>query len=159
MKLEGKNAYIQLMDDSVEIGPKGWRGFGAQRGVVRVNYSDIKGLEFIPAGFLSFGFLKIISAEGAVVQGQSKYGRKGDLMADPFAVAFAKSDTAKFEEVRDRLEELIKTCKKRDDSNSPQVNNVNDIPSQIEQLSKLKDSGVLTEEEFNTKKAELLAKM
>ena len=34
-----------------------------------------------------------------------------------------------------------------------------DIPSQIQKLASLKDAGILTEEEFATKKAELLAKM
>ncbi len=34
-----------------------------------------------------------------------------------------------------------------------------DIPSQIEKLAALRDSGVLTEEEFQTKKAELLSRM
>ena len=33
------------------------------------------------------------------------------------------------------------------------------IPDQIKKLSELKDAGILTEDEFNTKKAELLAKM
>ena len=34
-----------------------------------------------------------------------------------------------------------------------------DIPAQIQKLASLKDAGILTEEEFTTKKAELLAKM
>ncbi len=34
-----------------------------------------------------------------------------------------------------------------------------DIPSQIEKLAALRDSGILTEEEFQTKKAELLSRM
>lgn len=34
-----------------------------------------------------------------------------------------------------------------------------DIPAQIQKLASLKDAGILTEEEFATKKAELLAKM
>ena len=34
-----------------------------------------------------------------------------------------------------------------------------DIPTQIQKLASLKDAGILTEEEFSTKKAELLAKM
>ena len=34
-----------------------------------------------------------------------------------------------------------------------------DIPTQIQKLASLKDAGILTEEEFATKKAELLAKM
>lgn len=35
----------------------------------------------------------------------------------------------------------------------------NDIPEQIEKLSQLKNSGILTEDEFNSKKAELLARL
>lgn len=37
--------------------------------------------------------------------------------------------------------------------------NSNDIPSQIQKLSELKDQGILTEEEFLNKKNDLLAKM
>ena len=147
------------MDDKVEIGPQGWRGFGGQRGVVRVLYADIKGVELTPAGLMSFGFFKVIAAEGAVVQGGNKYGRKGDLMADPYAVAFAKSDTSKFEEVRNKLEELIQDHKNQNATVASQANNTNDIPSQIQQLSTLKDSGILTEEEFQQKKSDLLSKM
>ncbi|HAB61590.1 MAG TPA: hypothetical protein DCE48_13020 [Lachnospiraceae bacterium] len=35
----------------------------------------------------------------------------------------------------------------------------NDIPEQIEKLSQLKNSGILTEDEFNSKKTELLARL
>jgi len=38
-------------------------------------------------------------------------------------------------------------------------NESNDIPSQIEKLSNLKEKGILTEEEFDSKKQELLAKI
>ena len=42
----------------------------------------------------------------------------------------------------------------------PQVVNVEtDIPSQIKKLAELKDQGILTEDEFTSKKSELLAKM
>lgn len=46
---------------------------------------------------------------------------------------------------------------------NPKVENNNigntDIPSQIQKLSELKDQGILTEDEFNLKKTELLSKM
>ena len=41
-------------------------------------------------------------------------------------------------------------------SNQGSVNVVDDIPSQIKKLSDLKDSGVLSVEEFEAKKKELL---
>jgi len=39
------------------------------------------------------------------------------------------------------------------------INNVQSIPKQIRQLSLLKEDGILTENEFNTKKAQLLEKL
>jgi hypothetical protein len=156
MKVEGKNAYLEILEDKVEIGPQGWRGFGGQRGVVRVNAEDIKAVELTPPGLMSFGFLKVVAAEGAVQQGAHSYGRKGDLMADPYAVAFAKSDSKKFEEARDNVEKLVKSVKS---AVNPPQDLSQDIPAQLEKLASLKESGILTEEEFATKKAELLAKM
>lgn len=51
----------------------------------------------------------------------------------------------------------------KEKSNTPQVvvrqESQDDIPSQLEKLAKLKDMGILTEDEFSAKKAELLAKM
>ena len=48
-------------------------------------------------------------------------------------------------------------------SNSGQSNNIqivqDDIPSQIKKLSDLRDQGILTDDEFSVKKAELLSKM
>jgi hypothetical protein len=47
----------------------------------------------------------------------------------------------------------------KSNSSSAQIQEEVDIPSQIRKLSALKDEGILTEEEFNTKKSELLNKM
>ncbi len=45
-------------------------------------------------------------------------------------------------------------------SSSPvQINTEIDIPSQIRKLSLLKDEGILTEEEFSSKKSDLLSRM
>ncbi len=42
---------------------------------------------------------------------------------------------------------------------APALAPVEDIPAQIQKLAALRDQGILTEEEFTSKKAELLAKM
>lgn len=44
-------------------------------------------------------------------------------------------------------------------SSAPATNSPVDIPEQLRQLASLHDSGILTESEFETKKAELLARM
>ena len=67
---------------------------------------------------------------------------------------FAGVNKNEISDFRDELEKLRNKVK-----NSESEGSSNDIPSQIKKLSELKESGILTEDEFNTKKAELLAKM
>jgi len=157
MKQEGKNAYVELFEDKVEIGPKGWRG--AHRGIVRVGYSEIKGIELTPAGLLTFGFLKIIVSEGSVAQGNSTWGRKGDLMNDPFAVAFEKSDMKSFDQLRNKLESLVQESKNLKKSIPKSEDSSNDLMEKIKSLAALKESGFITEEEFQQKKTDLLSRM
>jgi hypothetical protein len=48
---------------------------------------------------------------------------------------------------------------KQAEKSAPTAASTDDIPAQIEKLSKLKDSGAITQEEYNRKKTELLNKM
>ena len=61
-------------------------------------------------------------------------------------------DVQKFVEyVRSKIEDTA-------EGNTPSKRTL-DIPDQIRKLAELKDQGILTEEEFESKKKELLAKM
>ena len=54
------------------------------------------------------------------------------------------------------------TLQEPDDTNTfqnPKTNNGLDIPEQIKKLAELKEEGILTEEEFQTKKTELLSRL
>ena len=63
-----------------------------------------------------------------------------------------KSAAQKFvEHVRSKIEDTAQ-------SNAPSESTL-DLPDQIRKLAELKDQGILTEEEFESKKKELLAKM
>ena len=63
-----------------------------------------------------------------------------------------ESDVQKFVEyVRFKIEDTV-------ESNAPPEPTL-DLPDQIRKLAELKDQGILTEEEFESKKKELLAKM
>jgi len=61
-------------------------------------------------------------------------------------------DVAKLKAVIEEQQSLIQQSNNRKDTSD-------DIPAQIQKLASLKEAGILTEEEFATKKAELLAKM
>ena len=60
-----------------------------------------------------------------------------------------------FDEVYESLEATRDSLKAASDANPTAVS----IPEQIKQLAELRDAGVLTDEEFTTKKAELLQRM
>jgi len=64
-------------------------------------------------------------------------------------------DKALFEKAHDELEKL----RDKPSATSPQSAVVEDVPSQIKKLSELKDAGILTQDEFDQKKNELLARM
>ena len=70
------------------------------------------------------------------------------------AVKDKKLVDSTLEYIDDLLSNLFK-----ESSNNVIIDNSKDIPSQIEKLSALKEKGIITEEEFNIKKTELLAKM
>ena len=55
-----------------------------------------------------------------------------------------------------RRNDILDRIKKSEGGAKPVAD---DIPAQLEKLAKLKEAGILTEEEFNAKKADLLAKM
>lgn len=147
--LKGKYTSITILESSVKIEPDGWGGKLLIRPTVDIPFDHIKGVELKKPGLMTYGFLTIIVSDG------TKYvKRKMDLMKDPYSVPFDKKRTKDFEEMRDKLNSILNSKT----SNSSQSSSP-DILEQIEKLSKLKDSGILTEEEFNTKKEELLKKL
>jgi len=71
------------------------------------------------------------------------------------AVLFKSKDYSSFKLFQEKVEELMGEV---GTSSSTIVNEVS-IPDEIKKLSDLKDQGILTEEEFQTKKTDLLNKM
>ena len=71
--------------------------------------------------------------------------------------SYAKKDNI-YALAQDPSEKILLAFKKQISLTSQSSENVN-IPEQIKKLSDLKDSGILTVEEFESKKAELLSRM
>ena len=149
--LKGKNSTITILENSIKIEPRGWRGTLGGRSIVEVPFDKIKGVEFLKPNLLMFGFLSIIVGDGSKYTSSNK---RTELMGDPYSVPFSKKQLKEFEEMRDKINSILNSK----NSNSSQSSSP-DVLEQIEKLSKLKDSGVLTENEFNTKKEELLKKL
>ena len=98
------------------------------------------------AGLLSFGIAIVL-----VVAYRRLY--QGRPLTGPEAFKFPERGIGldRFRERRARMEQLL-----RQQQHAQQQQHVDDINEQIRKLAELHDEGVLTDEEFETKKRELL---
>jgi len=92
-----------------------------------------------------------------VIEYVDKEQKKQTLRVEMLTGTTIYNQAAKCKEFMDllRRENILDRLKKGSDS----AGGGNDILAQIEKLSKLKESGILSEDEFNQKKAKLLSKL
>lgn len=93
-----------------------------------------------------------------VIEYNDKDNRKATLRIEMLTGVTIYNQAAKCKELFDllRRNDILDRLKKSEGGNK---SGGDDVLAQIEKLSKLKEAGVLTEEEFNSKKADLLAKL
>ncbi|MGN0473260.1 MAG: SHOCT domain-containing protein [Lachnospiraceae bacterium] len=93
-----------------------------------------------------------------VLEYNDKDGKKATLRVEMLTGVTIYNQAAKCKELMDvlRRNDILDRIKKSEGGAKPVTD---DIPAQLEKLAKLKEAGILTEEEFNAKKADLLAKM
>ena len=93
-----------------------------------------------------------------VLEYNDKDGKKATLRVEMLSGVTIYNQAAKCKELMDvlRRNDILDRIKKSEGGAKPVAD---DIPAQLEKLAKLKEAGILTEEEFNAKKADLLAKM
>ena len=93
-----------------------------------------------------------------VLEYTDKEGKKATLRVEMLTGVTIFNQVAKCKELMDllRRNDILDKIKKGEGGAQPVAD---DIPAQLEKLAKLKEAGILTEDEFNAKKAELLAKM
>ena len=92
-----------------------------------------------------------------VIEYNDQSNQKATLRVEMLTGTTIYTQAAKCKEFMDilRREDILDKLKKNEQNSG----GGDDIIAQIEKLSKLKDSGILSEEEFATKKTELLAKL
>lgn len=93
-----------------------------------------------------------------VIEYTDKNNRKQTLRVEMLTGTTIYNQAAKCKEFMAllRREDILDKIQAK---NAPAGNGGNDVLAQIEKLAKLKDAGVLSEEEFASKKAELLTKL
>jgi hypothetical protein len=119
------------------------------------DYRNIGGVE-VRTGW-SQGEMQIINPSMPSSQG-NRNKDKVKIAETPNGVVFAKGNAKWFEAFAGKVRERVGMTHVAPNSASA-IPSAPSIPEQIKQLAELHSTGVLTEEEFATKKAELLARM
>ena len=147
----GQTGTIEFDGQAVVIRRDSLRARGIfGKGEKRIPISSITAVQFKQAGF-SQGFIQLTIAGGS----EGTAGRRGrvqEAFTDENSVVFLKKASADFELVRDAINAAIAAP-------SAPAQAAPDLPAQLQQLAVLRDQGILTEDEFQAKKADILGRM
>ncbi|MBT2680016.1 SHOCT domain-containing protein [Bacillus sp. ISL-35] len=149
MEAMGINGQLELTGNKIVIKRKGMMAKMTQglKGDKEILVKQISSIQIKKAGALTNGYIQF-SFSG----GKENKGGLMDATKDENTIMFNKKQMADFEKIKQAIEEKI------DQLSNPSVVNVNqlDAADQIKKLADLRDSGILTEDEFNAKKKQLL---
>jgi len=148
MEAKGVNGQLEFTGNKIAIKRKGMLAKMTQglKGDKEILIKQISSIQFKPAGALTNGYIQF-----AFSGGKENKGGLFDATQDENAIMFNKKQMKEFEEIKSAIEEKINSL------NQPIIQSAPiDIADQIKKLADLRDSGILTEEEFNAKKKQLL---
>ena len=168
------NGYRQVMSDVIEVEGHGGtlttfdgrtitilrKGFLARttvgKGEKQIPLAHLTAVQFKPAGRLINGFIQFTVGGG--IEPRSSFGHQTmDAVTDENSVVFTHAQSKAFEDLRDAVQAAL--VEYHHSTRLPQTPAPDAIPEQIKQLADLRDSGALTDAEFEAKKAELLGRM
>lgn len=148
MEAKGVNGQIELLENKVRIKRKGVMGFLTQglKGDKDILISQISSIQFKKAGGFTNGYIQFSFLGGQ----ESKAGllKAGQ---DENTVMFNVYQKKEFEAIKEAIEKRI------DDIHSQATSpSSSSSLSDLEKLAELKDKGIITEEEFQAKKKQIL---
>ena len=155
MFAKGNNGQLELLEDRIRITRKGfmaffWHGMKGDKeillsAITAVQWKAVTGksafLQLAP-GYIQFSF----------IGGQESKGGLGNAQSDENTVMFDKAQEPAFQAIHDEIQKRIKL-------NTPKQNRQIaplSVADEIKKLAELRDSGILTPDEFNAKKRRLL---
>ena len=124
-----------------------------------IDYRTIVGVE-VRTGF-SQGEFELIAASMQAPQ-RNRNKDKAKVLESPNGVVFIKSNSHLFDKMAAKIREMTAAAHGAGTAvrpQAPQPVSDSSIPEQIRSLSELHASGILTDDEFSAKKAELLARI
>lgn len=159
LRATGGTGMVVVDDDFVSIVRTGVRArLVVGKGEKRIPLSSISGVQWKPAGLVIEGFIQFTLAGGN--ERRSKFGSQSfDAAKDENSVVFTKGQQPAFEAVRARVEKAVADRGRPQAAATAAAPAAPDLVDQLQRLAGLRDQGVLTEAEFQAKKADLLARM
>lgn len=146
--VKGQNGQLALYEDKIRISRKGFNAFMMHglKGDKEIFLTQISSIQVkkagLLAGFIQFAFLGGQEVKGGLLQG----------MQDENTISFSsKKQNEEFEEMKTLIEAQIKKLKNHGSTSSG-----NNGLQDLKELKKLKDDGIITEEEFAQKKKQIL---
>jgi len=142
-EVKGNNGILELEEDKIRIKRKGFIALlshGA-KGDKEIMIDHISSIQFkkvgITSGYIQFAFLGGTEAKGGLLQAGQ----------DENTITFTKKQQPDFEAIKSMIEERMTKGKAPSESSSI---------SDLEKLAELKEKGIISEEEFNAKKKQIL---
>lgn len=138
---KGVNGQVELYDNKICIRRKGVLSFLTQgiKGDKNIMISSISSIQIKNAGVMFNGYIQFAFAGGKEAKGGIFQGTH-----DENTVMFTKGQQPVFEKIRDIIEERY----------NPESTSSN--ADELEKLASLRDKKILTEEEFQQKKKQIL---
>ena len=147
---QGNNGRITLDGDWLTIEREGFGRAGHSKGDRRIPLASITAVELRQARVFTNGFIRFS------VPGSPEFrGGLQSAMRDENAVTFRRGQTKGFNIIRAAVEQSITSQHAGAEGGAHEP----DIPEQIKKLDELRDQKLITEEEFEAKKAELLDRL
>jgi len=143
---KGHNGQIRIEADWLIIERKGLGRIGHSKGDKRIALGQIIAVKMRPAGRLANGFIHFSTPGRDELTGGLSAANKDDN-----SVVFTRKQQADFDAVRDHVQNFLAAR-----TGAPASPAAADPAEQIRKLAQLRDEGILSDDEFQTKKTQLL---
>lgn len=156
MEVKGHTGTVVWDGDFVTIKRTGFNArMSVGKGEKRIPLSSITAVQWKPAGAMVNGFIQFTVGGGN--ESRSRFGSQTtDAVHDENSVIFSKKQMPAFDELRAAIEQALAD---RGRPAAPVSPASPDHLAQLKQLGELRDAGILSDEEFEAKKAEILGRI
>jgi len=142
IRAEGFTGIVELLETKIKIIKSNQFGKKSSKEIL---IKDISAIQFATAGKFLYGYIRFIFKGGDTLHGPRKYKT---LKTDENTVCFGLRQSSAFEKLKDAIDRKMALTTE----GVAKTSNLDDL----EKLAGLRDKGVITEEEFEAKKKQLL---